>query len=104
MLELAKDNGVTQMNIRGGGVHAEIDAQGLSGFEGGFELGLELGFGNDFGDAFFQVAELFFDGFEFCWHHELNSAAPKHAAAFDFEFSFEDDSNGFGIDAMLLLQ
>src|SRR5260370_36014820 len=32
------------------------------------------------------------------------SGQPQHAAAFDFEFSFENCSNGFGIDAMLFSQ
>src|SRR5439155_5994416 len=104
MLQLAQDHGVAQMKIGGRGVHAEINAQGLAGFQGLFEFGLEFGFGNDFSDAFFEVGELLFDRFEFCWRHELNSAASKHAATDDFVFSFQDNFNGFGIDAVLLFE
>src|SRR5579863_1109182 len=57
------------MNIGGGGVDAEIDAEGRAGFEGVFEFRFQLGFGNDFGDAFFEVGELLFDGVESCWRH-----------------------------------
>ena len=70
MLQLAQDHGVAQMKIGGRGVHAEIDAQGLAGFQGLFEFGLEFGFGNDFSDGFFEVGELLFDRFEFCWRHD----------------------------------
>src|SRR2546426_1118108 len=34
----------------------------------------------------------------------MSSVGPKHAAACDFVFSFQDNLNGFGIDAMLLSQ
>src|SRR6266700_2394957 len=91
------------MNVRGCRVHAEVDAQRLSAFHGRFELGFHLGFRNDFGCASFQVSELFFDGFEFRWRHGMNSVT-KHAAAGDFEFSLQNDSNRLGINAMLLLQ
>ncbi len=60
---------MAEMDVGGGGVDAEIDAEGRAGFEGVFEFRLQLGFGNDFGDAFFEVGELFFDGFEICWRH-----------------------------------
>jgi hypothetical protein len=54
------------MKIGGGGIDAEVDAKGCTGFEGFFETGAEFGFGNDFGGAFFEVGELFVDGFEGC--------------------------------------
>jgi len=65
VFQLAKDHGVAQMNIRRGWVHAQIDAKRLSGLRRLFELRLQILLANDFGDAFFQVGELFFDGFEF---------------------------------------
>ena len=69
MLQLAKDHGVAKMKIGGRGIHAEIGAQRLAGFQRVIELGFQLGFRNDFSDAFFQVGKLFFDGFEFHLSH-----------------------------------
>ena len=51
------------MNVRGGGVNAEIDTEGFAGLLGFFQLGGQVGFGDDFGYAFFEVGELFGDGF-----------------------------------------
>src|SRR6267154_1753299 len=104
VFELAEDYRVAEMNVRGRGVDAEIHTQRLPGFQRFFEFGFQFGFWNDFGDAFFQVGELFFDRFEFCWRHKLNSTAPKHAPAGYFVFSFQDNFNRFGIDAMLLFE
>jgi len=64
MLELSKDHGVAEVKIGGGGIEAELHAQGLAGLSGFFELGGQLRFGNDFHYTFFQVGELLFDGFE----------------------------------------
>ena len=69
MLDLAQDHGVAQVKIGGRGVHTEIDTQRFAGFQRVIELGFQLGFRNDFSDAFFQVGELFFDGFEFHLSH-----------------------------------
>ncbi len=104
VFELAKDHGMAQMKIRRRGVHAEINAQGLAGFQGLFEFGFEFCFRDDFSDAFFQVGELFFNGFEFCWGHESNSGAPKHAAAFNFIFSLEDHFHCLRINPMFFLK
>src|SRR5947207_5848600 len=104
MLELAQNHGVAQVKIWGRGIHAQIGAQRLAGFQGVFEFGFEFGFGNDFSDAFFHVGELFFDGFDFYWRHNLNSVCPKHAAAFNLVVSFQDNFNGFGINAMLFFK
>jgi len=60
---------VAQVEIGGGGIYAEVDTERRAGFEGFFESGTEFGFGDDFGGAFFQVGELFVDGFEGCGGH-----------------------------------
>src|SRR5712692_2356214 len=39
VFEFAKDYSVSQMDVRGCRVHAEVDAQGLAGFYGFLELG-----------------------------------------------------------------
>jgi hypothetical protein len=93
---------VAEVNVGGGGVDAEIDAEWSAGLKGVFEFRFQFGFGNDFGRAFFQVGELFFDGFEFGFGHFL--VGLNDAAAFDFETAFEDDSNGFGINSVFLMQ
>jgi len=93
---------VAEVNVGGGGVDAEIDAKRSVCFERIFEFRFQLGFGNDFGRSFFEVGELFFDGFEFGFGHF--SVRLNDAAAFDFETAFEDDSNGFGINSMFLAQ
>jgi hypothetical protein len=73
MLELAEDHGVPQMKVGGRGVHAKIDAERFAGFMGILEFGDELSFGDNFGDAFFEVGELFDDGFEVRVGHEMFS-------------------------------
>ena len=60
---------MAEMEIGGGGIYAEVDAEGRASSEGFFEGGAEFGFGDDFGCAFFQVGELFIDGFEGCGGH-----------------------------------
>ena len=65
MFEFAKDDGVAEMDVGRGGVHTEIDAQRRASLQRLFELRFQLRLGNDFGGAFFEVGELFFDGFEF---------------------------------------
>ena len=71
VLQLTQHHCMAEMKIRSGRVDAEIDAEGLSGFHRVFEFSLEFGLGNDFGNALFQVGELFFDGFEFRFSHEV---------------------------------
>src|SRR5258708_39421230 len=71
MFQLAQHDGVTEVNIRRGGIDTEIHAQRLAGLHGILELGLEVGLRNDFGDTFFQVGKLFVHRFERsrlgCW-------------------------------------
>jgi len=93
---------VAEVDVGSGGVDAEIDAKWCVCLERVFELRFQFGFGNDFGRTFFEVGELFFDGFEFGFGHF--SVRLNYAAAFDFVMAFEDDSNGFGINPVFFLQ
>lgn len=93
---------MAEVDVGGGGVDAEIDAERSASFEGVFEFRFQLGFGNDFRCAFFEVNKLFFDGFEFGFGHFL--VRLNDPAAFDFEAAFEDDSNCFGINSVFLVQ
>ena len=65
MLQLAQHHGVTQMNIRRRGIHAEIRAQRLSRLGRLLELRPKLALGNNFRRAFSQVRNLFVNGLEF---------------------------------------
>ena len=69
LLELAQHDGVAEVQIRRGGIDAEIDAQRFAGLRGLLELGLEFVFADDFGGAFAQVLELFFNRFELRGSH-----------------------------------
>ena len=68
MLQLAQHHGVAKMNVRSGGIDAEINAQGNAGLERFFEARFQFVFANNFRDTFFQVGELFGDGLEGCRH------------------------------------
>ena len=69
MFQLAQHDGVAEVEIGGRGVHAEIHAQRLPGFQRFIKACLERFFGNNFRDAFFDVSELLFDEFEFVAGH-----------------------------------
>ena len=68
VFEFAEDDGVAEVQIGSGGIDAEIDAEGFAGFDGFGELCFQFFFANDFGAAFFEVGELFFNGFEIRGH------------------------------------
>src|SRR3984885_3758060 len=69
MLQLAQNDGVAEVNIGRGGIHAEVGAQRFAGFCGLFEPRLQVLFADDFSRAFPQVGQLLVNGFEFCQRH-----------------------------------
>ena len=58
MFELAQYDGVAQVEIGRGRVHAQLHAQRLATGAGFYEFGAEFRFANDFRRAFFNVGEL----------------------------------------------
>ena len=58
MFELAKDDGVAEVQIGGRGVDAEFYAQRLAGLGRLLELGLEFVLANDFRGAFAEVGQV----------------------------------------------
>jgi len=80
VLELTKDHGVAEMNVRGRWVHAEIHAQRLSSLGRLLELRGQIFLTDDFGDAFFEIGDLFGDGFEFAFGHFESSLGAAHRA------------------------
>ena len=69
MFQLAQHDGVSQMNIRRGRIHAEIRPQRFPRLRRLLELRAHLAFRNDFRRALFQVRQLLVNGFEFRgWH------------------------------------
>src|SRR6266550_4523116 len=59
MFELSQNDGVAQVQVRRGRVHAQLDAQRLAGLGRRFELGAQIFFTNNFRRAFAQVGDLF---------------------------------------------
>ena len=75
---------MAEVEIGGGGVYAEVDTERRAGFEGFFEGGAQFGFGDDFGGAFFEVGELFVDGFEGGRHFVVAEDLPSLLWALQF--------------------
>ena len=67
VLELAQHDGVAEVKIGSGRVHAELHAQRLAGGAGLLELGAQVALANDFRAAFLDVGELFVNRCE-VWH------------------------------------
>ena len=64
MFQLAQHDGVAEVQVGRRGVHAQLHAQRLAGFQRSFELRAQILFANDFRRALAQIGELLVDGLE----------------------------------------
>ncbi len=113
VFQLAQHDRVAQMNIRRGGIDAELHAQRLAGRDGFFELRLQLILANDFGDALREIGKLLLNGLKLGGGRQsvfLRSSRlhlglfDQDAAAVEAIAPFQHNAHRFGINAMLLAQ
>ena len=64
MFQLAQHDGVAQVQVGRGRVHAQLHAQRLAGLARSFELRAQIFFANNFRRALAQIGELFVHGLE----------------------------------------
>ena len=104
MFELSQNDGVAQVQVGRGRVHAQLHAQRLAGLVRGFELRAQIFFANDLRRALAQVGDLFVDGRELFFRRHDWIWERNHAAALDAISARENQAHGFGVNAMLLGQ
>ena len=81
MLQLAQHDGMAQMQIGSGRIHAQLHAQRFARLERPFQLGAQFGLADDFRGALLEIRELFVDRREVDMGKDIIRNAERKAEA-----------------------